>query len=189
MLHPGCANRGTAKALQRTLQAGQAAQPKAQAGGVNRINQAAPALPAHACPHSASMTSLHAQLLTSFLLHPLPHPEASGPTRRADNVCRSVSHTPTTAHPEPQGCRAGAAPAPGSAAGQGWLLVTSEAASPAEPGDNTHHGSFWGHVPRAFVFKIHINRHTYSLLKGHGHKRRKKRQLKYHPTFQPEKTT
>lgn len=47
---------------------------------------------------------------------------------------------------------------------------------------------FWGHRPRAFISKIHINRHTYSFLKGHSNKGKKK-QLKYRPTFQPEKAT
>ena len=54
------------------------------------------------------------------------------------------------------------------------MLVISKAASPPELGDNLHHEGFWGHVPRAFVFKIYINRHTYSFLKVRGQKRQKK---------------
>lgn len=58
------------------------------------------------------------------------------------------------------------------AAGDGWLLLIRKAASPPELGDNMHHGSFWGHVPHAFIFKTYINRHAYSFLKGHGHKKK-----------------
>ena len=35
------------------------------------------------------MTSCPAQQPTSFLLHPLPHPEASGPTRTRDACARA----------------------------------------------------------------------------------------------------
>lgn len=99
-------------------------------------------------------------------------------------IPKRMSRTPPMAHPKLQGLL------PSSAAGMGWGVVTSKAVSPPELGDNMYREGFWGHGPHAFIFKIYINRHTYSFLKGHGNKgNKKKKQLKYHPTFQPEKTT
>lgn len=108
-------------------------------------------------------TPLPSQLPTSFVLHPLPHPEASGPV---ENSQENVLHT---YHDSPQA--PGAAPQFSCWGGLG--LVTSKAVSPPELGDSMYREGFWGHRPRAFIFKIYINRHTYSFLKEHGNKKKK----------------
>lgn len=141
-LHPRCPGRGMEK-------------PALCAG------QAASVLPIRAVPTSPT-TPLSSQLPTSFVLHPLPHPEASGPV---ENSQENVLHT---YHGSPQA--PGAAPQFSCWGGLG--LVTSKAVSPSELGDSMYREGFWGHRPRAFIFKIYINRHTYSFLKEHGNRKK-----------------
>lgn len=99
-----------------------------------------------------------------------------------EHVPHTYGGSPQSPGVQGRGCPRSPARLLARAAGEGWSLVISKAASPPELGDTRHHGSFWGHVPRAFIFKIYINRHTYSFLKGHGHKKKKKKKAAQIPS-------